>query len=68
MSQNERNVLSVFRRYRVGPNKMLCFNSYDNNRFQSGMRLLIAKGMLSKDSFKHSYFLTPEGYAASLAI
>jgi|SwirhisoilCB2_FD_contig_81_1840870_length_559_multi_2_in_0_out_0_1 hypothetical protein len=67
MTHAERDVLSIFRRFKVGPNKMLCLNNYIDDKFLATMDLLVEHKLVVKDRPKHAYYLTQAGYdAASL--
>ncbi|HEV3005471.1 MAG TPA: hypothetical protein VGX78_13480 [Pirellulales bacterium] len=66
MTRAEKDVLAIFRRFRVGPNKMLCLNNFVNDKFLSTMDALIENKLVVKDRPKHAYYLTAEGYEASL--
>ena len=70
MTKSESSILAFFRRFDVGPEEMLFFNTaysktHDND-FKSAMRSLIRKGMVMKDRPAHAYSLTMTGYRASL--
>jgi RIO-like serine/threonine protein kinase len=69
MTTAERRILSLFRRYRVGPTEMLFVNFRDcrvtAEGFVSAMRRLIENGMVVKEPHKQAYSLTQAGYDAS---
>ncbi len=67
MTRAERDILAVFRRFRVGPNKMLCLNCFVDEKFLAAMELLIKHKFVVKDRPKHAYYLTRAGYDASLS-
>lgn len=67
MTQAERNVLSIFRRFRVGPYKMLCLNNFVDDKFLAAMDRLVEHKLVVKDRPKYAYYLTRAGYAASIA-
>jgi hypothetical protein len=67
MTRSEQDILAIFRRFRVGPNKMLCFNSFVDEKFLAAMDLLIKHQLVVKDRPKHAYYLTQAGYDASLS-
>jgi hypothetical protein len=66
MVRSEYDILAIFRSYRVGPNKMLFLNGFVNDQFTRAMRVLVDKKLVVKDRREHAYYLTPEGYTASL--
>jgi len=66
MTRSERDILAIFRRFRVGPNKMLCLNNFVNDNFLTTMDTLVKNKLVVKDRPKHAYYLTEEGYEASL--
>jgi hypothetical protein len=66
MTRSERDILAIFRRFRVGPNKMLCLNSFVDDKFLATMDELVKNKLVVKDRPKHAYYLTEEGYEASL--
>lgn len=66
MTQAERQILAIFRRFRVGPNKMLCMNTFVNDEFLAAMEKLIKRKLVVKDRPKHAYYLTHAGYGATL--
>ena len=69
MTAAEWRILSMFRRYQVGPAEMLFVNSRDcqvtAEGFVSAMRRLIDNGMIVKEHPHHAYSLTRAGYEAS---
>jgi hypothetical protein len=67
MTHAEQDILAIFRRFRVGPNKMLCLNNFVNDDFLAAMERLIKHKLVVKDRPKHAYYLTRAGYDASLA-
>lgn len=67
MTRAEQDILAIFRRFRVGPNKMLCLNSFVNENFLAAMDQLIKHELVVKDRPKHAYYLTQAGYDASLS-
>ena len=66
MTRAERDILAIFRRFRVGPNKMLCLNNFVDDKFLATMDVLVKNKLVVKDRPKHAYYLTAEGYEASL--
>lgn len=66
MTHAELQILSIFRRFRVGPNKMLCMNHFINDDFLAAMERLIHHKLVVKDRPAHAYYLTRAGYDASL--
>ena len=69
MTAAEWRILSLFRRYQVGPAEMLFVNSRDcrvtAEGFVSAMRRLIENGMVVKEHPHQAYSLTRAGYEAS---
>ena len=69
MTVAEWRILSLFRRYHVGPAEMLFVNSRDcrvtAEGFVSAMRRLIENGLIVKEHPKQAYSLTQAGYTAS---
>jgi len=69
MTATEWRILSLFRRYQVGPAEMLFVNSRDcrvtAERFIAAMRRLIDSGMVVKEHHHQAYSLTRAGYEAS---
>ena len=66
MTRSEQDILAIFRRFRVGPNKMLCLNSFVDDKFLATMDEMVKNKLVVKDRPKHAYYLTEEGYEASL--
>ena len=64
LSDSERGVLHIFRRYLVTPGKMLCLDAPNLRRYESALRRLTSKGMLVKEKFHGGYSLTTSGFAA----
>jgi len=62
----EQQILGIFRRFRVGPYKMLCMNNFVNDEFLAAMDRLIKHKFVVKDRPAHAYYLTRAGYDASL--
>ena len=69
MTVAEWRILSLFRRYQVGPAEMLFVNFRDcrvtAEGFVSAMRRLIENGLIIKEQPKQAYSLTRAGYDAS---
>ncbi len=63
-SPSEKDVLAVFRSYKVTPGELLCFSEANLQKHKTGLRKLAARKMLIKERFKSAYSLTPSGYAA----
>jgi hypothetical protein len=63
-SQTELSVLSVFRKYRMTPGKMLCLGSSDLEAFNAQLAHLTDKGLLVAEKFRGGYSLTEVGFAA----
>lgn len=68
MSDDESEVLSIFRSYRVTPNQMLFLNGEVDVRMRASMLRLIEKGFVVRDKPKHAYYLTKAGYQAVKAL
>ncbi len=71
MSVAELEILSVFRRYRVGPAEMLFLSSSDCRvaaaSFTSAMRRMIERGLIIKERPEQAYSLTKAGYTLSIS-
>ena len=66
MTPAELKILAIFRRFRVGPHKMLCMSHFINEEFLAAMERLIKRKWVIKDRPAHAYYLTRAGYDASL--
>jgi hypothetical protein len=64
LAAEERAVLSVFRRFLMAPNQMLCFSGPDVDKFAEPIAELIEKRLLVAEKFAGGYSLTDEGFAA----
>lgn len=64
MTNAERSVLSVFRKYLITPRQMLCFYGPDLKKFNEPLSQLTNKGFLVAETFKGGYSLTEAGFAA----
>jgi hypothetical protein len=62
----ELKIMAIFRRFRVGPYKMLCMNHFIDETFLAAMENLIERKLVVKDRPAHAYYLTPAGYEAAL--
>lgn len=60
----EQRVLQTFRKFRVTPGKMLCFNGTTLKRHRAALKQLTEKEMLVKEQFEGGYSLTASGFAA----
>src|SRR5260370_860491 len=49
MTRAERDILAIFRRFRVGPNKMLCLNNFIDDKFLATMDELVKNKLVVKD-------------------
>ena len=58
--------MAIFRRFRVGPYKMLCMNLFIDETFLAAMENLIDRKLVVKDRPAHAYYLTRAGYDASV--
>ena len=71
MNESERDVLRLFRTYRMEPNQILCLHAglfeTDRQQFSKAVRSLIDQEMLVKENFRDAYSLTTRGYVASLS-
>jgi hypothetical protein len=65
MTAAEQSILATFRRFGVGPNTMLCFQTLSSEQQKRGMTGLLKRGFVVKERPKHAYSLTNAGYAAS---
>jgi len=72
MTKAERDIMRHFRKYRVGVNEMLCFDTNpsktNSSEFQVAMTSLIESGLVVRERRRHAYSLTPEGFATSLSV
>lgn len=66
MTPAEHKIMAVFRRFRVGPYKMLCMNHFVDEAFLAAMEHLIDRKLVVKDRPAHAYYLTRAGYEAAL--
>ena len=64
ISNSERSVLGVFRKFRVSAGEMLCFYGPNHKKHRAALRQLIAKGMVIEERFSGGYSLTQSGFAA----
>ena len=64
LSNSERSVLGVFRKFRVSAGEMLCFYGPNHKKHRAALRALIAKGMVIEERFSGGYSLTQTGFAA----
>lgn len=64
MSDAEKSVLEVFRRYLVAPGKMLCFYGQDLEKLHEPLAQLTEKRLLIAESFRGAYSLTKAGFSA----
>ena len=67
MNKSMLTVLTIFRRYRVGPGQMLFLHNLDHGP-QSAIAKLISDGLIVKESPKNAYCLTAQGFAAVQSI
>lgn len=64
LSDSERGVLAVFRKYLMTPGRMLCLNNTDIGSMKRALERLTAAGFLTPEDFKGSYSLTRSGFKA----
>ena len=64
LSENERTVLRVFRRYLMTPGRMLCFSRPDMETYKVPLARLISDRFLFAEKFPGGFSLTEIGYAA----
>lgn len=64
MSDAEKSVLEVFRRYLLAPGKMLCFYGQDLEKLREPLAQLTEKQLLVAESFRGAYSLTEAGFSA----
>lgn len=67
LSEPERSVLRVFRRYLMTPGRMLCFSRPDMETYKVPLARLIHGRLLFAEKFPGGYSLTETGYAAMKA-
>ena len=67
LSQAERAVLDVFRKYLMTPGKMLCFSQADLENFDAPLDQLTSKGLLVADQHQGGFSLSETGFAAMTA-
>ncbi len=66
MTPAELEIMAIFRRFRVGPNKMLCMDNFIDDMFLAAMENLVDRKLVVKDRPAHAYYLTLAGYKAAL--
>ena len=64
LSEHERSVLRVFRRYLMTPGRMLCFSRPDIETFKVALARLTSDRFLLAEKFPGGFSLTEIGYAA----
>jgi hypothetical protein len=64
LSEHERSVLAVFRRYLMTPGRMLCFSRPDMETYKAPLARLISEQFLFAEKFPGGFSLTEIGYAA----
>jgi hypothetical protein len=69
MTDAERQILRYFKKYRIGANEMLFFNTSVTNtsssKFNSAMDSLIRNGLVVRERRRNAYSLTDDGFAVS---
>jgi hypothetical protein len=64
LSTLDQSALTRFRDYLIQPGEMLCFDGPTLDQHRASLQQLTAEGLLTKESFKCGYSLTPAGFAA----
>lgn len=64
LSKPEQQLLTIFRRFQVGPCQMLCFNSQQLKTHNAAFKLLTEKGYLVREGFAGAFSLTHDGFTA----
>lgn len=64
LSETERSVLVVFRKYLMTPGQMLCLGSADLETLKLAISDLTSNGLLVAEARPGGYSLTDRGYAA----
>ncbi len=64
LSEHERSVLRVFRRYLMTPGRMLCFSRPDMETFKVPLARLINERFIFAEKFPGGFSLTEIGYEA----
>jgi hypothetical protein len=67
LSAAELSLLSVFRRFMIGPGEMLCFYGPELKKHRPALTRLTDQGFLIKERFQGGYALTRSGFAAMTA-
>jgi len=67
LSNSERTVLNVFRRYQMAPGQMLCFSGSNLDSHKATLAKLIDKQMLLAEKFRGGYSLTKLGFSAMMS-
>jgi hypothetical protein len=69
MTDQERQILRYFKKYRIGANEMLFFNTNVANsgspKFNTAMDSLIRNGLVIRERRRNAYSLTDDGFAVS---
>jgi hypothetical protein len=68
MTPTELKIMAIFRRFRVGPHKMLCMSHFVDDAFLATIENLIDLKLVVKDRPAHAYYLTRAGYEAALLV
>ena len=64
ISASEKDVLQVFRSYKITTGELLCFSGPNLQKHEAGLKKLAVRKMLIKERFKGAYSLTASGYEA----
>ena len=64
LSAGEVNVLTIFKKYLMGPGQMLCLSNTDIDSSKIVFEKLVNAGLLVAEDFKGGYSLTQTGYKA----
>ena len=61
ISASEKDVLQVFRSYKIAPGELLCFSGPNLQKHEAGLKKLAVRKMLIKERFKGAFSLTASG-------
>lgn len=64
LSDAERSVLSVFRKFLMGQGQMLCFDGAMLETYRAPLVNLVQRGFVVAERFRGAYSLTETGFAA----
>ena len=64
LSDTERSVLNIFRRFQMETGQMLCLSRSEVETFHQPLAELADRGLIVAEKFAGGYSLTPNGFAA----